>query len=493
MHVGLCKSPGPKTGQTAPKVAKLPEHIGEWCNKIPAEEKGIYPIDQSDGGCDDGPKCQEGSPWKSQIAAIEIKDDDAISDSGAEIWNLLESRGITNVMLMGVHTNMCVLGRPFGLRNLARAGKNVVLVRDLTDTMFNSRMWPYVSHFEGTNRIIEHIEKYVAPSITSTDLTGQPAFRFQPDNRPRAVFLIGEDEYKTEVTLPAFAASELEPGGVRCTFVIADPKAPHDFRGAEALDDADLMVLSVRRRAPTAAQMAIIHKYINSGKPLVGIRTACHAFDMRGKAAAGHAEWVSFDPDVLGGHYTGHHGNAALPEITLASGNKSHVIIRDIDTPFVSQGSLYKVNPLALGTQPLLIGTIAGQPPEPVAWVNARNGSRVFYTSLGHPGDFEIASFRKMLRNAVFWARSARGGEGRSHRRPVRTSVRRRRSHVPLLNGAGAPGRPARLWRRSRFRTISSYNWSWPSPWFGSRCRSRSMNAGDCGWFNTCNIPIRPA
>ena len=97
--------------------------------------------------------------------------------------------------------------------------------------MYNSRMWPYVSHFEGTNRIVEHIEKYVAPTITSTELTGQPAFQFKPDDRPRAVFLIGEDEYKTEMTLPAFAAKELEPLGVRCTFVIADPKSPHDFRG----------------------------------------------------------------------------------------------------------------------------------------------------------------------------------------------------------------------------------------------------------------------
>ena len=76
-------------------------------------------------------------------------------------------------------------------------------------------MWPYVSHFEGTNRIIEHIEKYVAPTILSTDLSGRPPFKFQPDNRPRAVFLIGEDEYKTETTLPAFAVKELEPLGVR--------------------------------------------------------------------------------------------------------------------------------------------------------------------------------------------------------------------------------------------------------------------------------------
>ena len=222
----------------------------------------------------------------------------------------------------------------------------MVLVRDLTDTMYNSRKWPYVSHFEGTNRIIEHIEKYVAPTIVSTDLTGQPAFAFQPDDRPRAVFLIGEDEYKTETTLPAFATRELEPLGVRCTFVIADPKTPHDFPGVEALDDADLLVLSVRRRAPTAAQMAIIRKYVESGKPLVGIRTACHAFDTRGKAPAGHAEWATFDPDVLGGHYTGHHANdARARNQPCARATRRIRSWRDVATPFVGQG-------LALQDQP---------------------------------------------------------------------------------------------------------------------------------------------
>jgi putative heme-binding domain-containing protein len=396
--------PARKRAQAAPKAANLPAHIGEWCNKIPSEEKGIYPIDQSDGGCDDTPQCPQGSPWKTQVAAIEIQDDDAISDSGAEIWNLLESRGITNVMLMGVHTNMCVLGRPFGLRNLARSGKNVALVRDLTDTMYNSRMWPYVSHFEGTNRIVEHIEKFVAPTIASTDLTGQPPFQFKPDLRPRAVCLIGEDEYKTEVTLPAFAAKELEPLGVRCTFVIADPRSPNDFRGVEALNDANLLILSVRRRAPKAEQLAIIRQYALSGRPVVGIRTACHAFDVRGKAPAGHAEWTTFDPDVLGGHYTGHHDNNLHPKVTLAPGDTAHLITRGIETPFVSHGSLYKVNPLAAGTQALLLGTIPGHPPEPVAWVNMRGRARVFYTSLGHPDDFELASFRTMLRNAVLWA-----------------------------------------------------------------------------------------
>ena len=320
--------PGRKRAQTAPRAANLPKDIAGWCSRIPSEEKGVYPIDQSDGGCDDGPQCPQGSPWRSQVAAIEIRDEDAISDSGVEIWNLLEARGIKNVMLMGVHLNMCVLGRPFGLRQLASHGKNVVLVRDLTDTMYNSRSWPYVSHFEGTNRMIEHVEKYVAPSILSTDLTGQPAFRFQPDDRPRAVFVIGEDEYQTEKTLPAFAAKELEPLGIRCTMAIADPKTPHDFPGVAALDDADVLVLSVRRRAPKAAEMAIIRRYIEAGKPVVGIRTACHAFDTRGKAPAGHAEWTTFDPDVLGGHYTNHHANDLKPVIERVITKKPVPIVR---------------------------------------------------------------------------------------------------------------------------------------------------------------------
>lgn len=401
--------PARQRALNAPKAANLPNDIAGWCDRIPAEEQGVYPIDQSDGGCDDGPQCPGGSPWKSEIAAIAIDDEDAISDSGVEIWNLLASRGIDHVMLMGVHTNMCVLGRPFGLRQLARHGKDVVLVRDHTDTMYNSRGWPYVSHVEGTKRIIEHIEKYVCPTVVSTDITGQPAFAFQPDNRPRAVFLIGDDEYKTEKTLPAFAKAELEPLGVRCTFVIAAPKTPHDFKGAEALNDADLLVVSTRRRAPTDDQMKLIHEYIDSGKPVVGIRTACHAFDARGDLPAGHAVWRTFDPDVLGGHYTGHHGNDLLPTVTVAKGALGHPILAGVSTPFHGHGSLYKTSPLAASARALLMGTIltgqgSGPPPEPVAWVNLVGASRVFYTSLGHPGDFDDSAFRRLLKNGIFWA-----------------------------------------------------------------------------------------
>lgn len=396
--------PARRRAKDAPKAADLPDDVGEWCRKIPSEERGTYPVDQADGGCDDGPRCGERIAWKSQHPAIEIRDEDAITDSGAEVWNLLTARGIDHVMLTGVHTNMCVLGRPFGLRNQARRGKDVVLIRDLTDTMYNSRKWPYVSHFEGTALVVEHIEKFVCPTILSTAITGLPPFAFKPDDRPRAVFLIGDDEYETAETLPAFAAAELEPAGVRCTFVIADPKSPHDFPGLEALNDADLMFVSARRRAPSAEHMQIIKRFVESGKPVVGIRTASHAFDARGKAPEGHAEWPTFDPDVLGGHYTGHHANEVEPRIEPAPEARGHAILDGVTAGFRSKGSLYKTSPLAATTTPLLTGSIDGHPAEPVAWVNLKGKSRVFYTSLGHPDDFKNPAFRRLLTNAVFWA-----------------------------------------------------------------------------------------
>jgi nicotinamidase-related amidase len=186
--------PARKAAQAAPKAKNLPDLIDKWCYKIPAEEKGKYPIDQTDGGEDDDPAEHAAwhkklaamgrnpkAPWKSQHAGLKIDDQDIISDSGVEIWNVLEDRGIKNVILVGVHTNMCVLGRPFGLRQMAKNGKHVVLMRDMTDTMYNPQRAPYVSHFEGTALIVEHIEKFVCPTVTSDQLVGGTPFRFKGD------------------------------------------------------------------------------------------------------------------------------------------------------------------------------------------------------------------------------------------------------------------------------------------------------------------------
>lgn len=186
--------PARQRAQAAPQAKNLPKDIGQWCTKIPAEEKGKYPIDQTDGGEDDDLKehaewaaqlkakgLNPRAPWKAQHAGIKIYDQDAISDSGVEVWNLLEQRGISNVILVGVHTNMCVLGRPFGLRQMAKNGRNVVLMRDMTDTMYNPQRAPFVSHFRGTELIVEHIEKFVCPTITSDQVIGGSPFRFKGD------------------------------------------------------------------------------------------------------------------------------------------------------------------------------------------------------------------------------------------------------------------------------------------------------------------------
>ena len=78
--------------------------------------------------------------------------------------------GIKNLIIMGVHTNMCVLGRSFGIRQMTKWGIRCVLVRDLTDAMYNPKRAPYVSHKRGTELVVEYIEKYWCPSILSNDL-----------------------------------------------------------------------------------------------------------------------------------------------------------------------------------------------------------------------------------------------------------------------------------------------------------------------------------
>ena len=402
--------PARKRAQDAPKAANLPDGIEKWCNWIDEKEKNDYPIDQSDGGCDDQPPCKQGPPWpwKSQIDTIEISNDDAISDSGVEIWNLLEQHGIKNVILMGVHTNMCVLGRPFGLRNMKKSGKNVVLMRDLTDTMYNSKMRPVVNHFTGTDLIVEHVEKYVCPTITSTVLTGKPQFCFKNDKRPRVVFISAEGEYGAVETLPEFAHKLKIKYGLYCEILQGSTekngKDRHDLAGLGALTNADLAVLFMRRRALAAEQMKYFRDYLDKGGPLIGLRTASHALDTRGKAPEGYAEWLKFDPEILGGNYHGHHGSGPKCTVTAAAGASGHPIMAGVKLPLLSNGSLYEVRPLVESTKRLLVGTIPDKEPEPVAWTNQYKQSRIFYTSLGHPDDFKNAPFRRMLLNAVFWA-----------------------------------------------------------------------------------------
>src|SRR5438093_12000776 len=88
-----------------------------------------------------------------------------------EIYNFCKQEGITNIALMGVHTNICILNRSFAIRQMTQVGMQVVLVRDLTDSMYDPRTRPFVSHARGTELVVEHIERQWCPSILSEDLT----------------------------------------------------------------------------------------------------------------------------------------------------------------------------------------------------------------------------------------------------------------------------------------------------------------------------------
>ncbi len=410
--------------QQAPLAANLPAEINEWCERIPSEESAVYPIDQSDGGEDDDPEMHQKweeqlvasgkdpkRPWTRQIDALDIADTDAISDNGTEVWNLLEARGIENVLLVGVHTNMCVLGRPFGLRQLAKNGRNVVLVRDLTDTMYNPAMWPHVNHHTGTDLIVEHIEKHVCPTVLSSDILGGAPHRFFDDHRPTVAVVISEFEYETYRTLPVFAHKHLGKD-FRVVYAINDEEENHDLPGIDVLKDADLAILSLWRRALPPEQLQVVRDFVAAGKPLVAIRTSSHAFATRdGKTPEGRANWQRFDRDALRSNYTGHHGNHAdqgdpPTKVWIHPDAVNHPLVSGVpEGEFTVHSWLYKMAPLLEPAQPLLLGRVGKHPEQPVAWtISTPSGQRIFYTSLGSQPDFEQSAFQKLLTNAIYWA-----------------------------------------------------------------------------------------
>ncbi|MFT5367547.1 MAG: nicotinamidase-related amidase [Candidatus Latescibacterota bacterium] len=138
-----------------------------------SHEDPPLPVDDSDGGSDTGedPNKMDTRVWTRQHAGIEIDEGrDVISDQGKEVYAYMQHHNIDNMLIMGVHTNMCVLHRTFAIKQMVRWGKSVALIRDLTDAMYNPAKSPYVSHDAGTQLIIEFIEKFWCSTILSDDL-----------------------------------------------------------------------------------------------------------------------------------------------------------------------------------------------------------------------------------------------------------------------------------------------------------------------------------
>jgi len=190
--------PARERAAAIPRPADLPPDAPLWCSRLPQEADALYPVDQSDGGEDDDPAehaewarslvargRNPGTPWKTQSELVRIDPaHDYLTDRGDEALAILRQRGIRHVLMTGVHTNMCVVGRPFGIRRLVAAGYDVALVRDLTDSMYNPRAWPYVDHFTGHELVVAYVEQYLCPTVTSEALLGKPPVTSRLDPRP---------------------------------------------------------------------------------------------------------------------------------------------------------------------------------------------------------------------------------------------------------------------------------------------------------------------
>lgn len=180
--------PARARAESAPDSGR--EGLVRWMHHDPSRE-AVLPIDDTDGGCPCSPACSEGRAWSRQIGEIEIHDADVISDS-AEIYNVYDERGIENVLIMGVHANMCVLGRPFGIRQSVTQGLRTFFVRDLTDTMYNPQRRPWVDHYTGTDLIVRHVETWWCPTFSSDQILGGRPFRFSGDMRSATPRIVGD-------------------------------------------------------------------------------------------------------------------------------------------------------------------------------------------------------------------------------------------------------------------------------------------------------------
>ncbi len=194
----------------------------------------------------------------------------------------------------------------------------------------------------------------------------------------------GSLEYESDASLSAFQAQLEKAYDVHC--VRAFRKTDEDLPGLGALESCDVMILFTRRLKPSPEQLAFVRKYVAAGKPVVGLRTASHAFQ----------SWLELDQEVFGGSYANHYGKGPPCAVELL---KKHPILEGVK-PFTSTSSLYRNPKNASDVDVLLRGT-AGPNSEPLAWTRGKN---VFYTSLGDQGDFKNPDFLRLLTNAVFWA-----------------------------------------------------------------------------------------
>ena len=155
-------------------IARRRLRAAPYISPPPESDRTAPPLPIDDSTSSDTGETEMPHVWTRQHPALEINDNaDGLSDNGQEIYNYLQQLGIRQVLIMGVHTNMCILNRSFGIKQMVKWGMNIALVRDLTDAMYNPACAPYVDHDEGTRLVVGYIEKFWCPTVSSEDLVGK--------------------------------------------------------------------------------------------------------------------------------------------------------------------------------------------------------------------------------------------------------------------------------------------------------------------------------
>ena len=252
-----------------------------------------------------------------------------------------------------------------------------------------------------------------------------------PGKGKRIVFVVGDQEYRSEESMPALARILADRHGFHCTVLLEmnrqsgeiDASTVDNIPGLSALREADVMILFTRWIELPDDQMKEIIDYTNSGRPIVGVRTATHPFNYQKRKDSAYAKYSYQNKDFEGGY-----GRQVLGETwirhygihqKIAPGMESHPILRGVKDVW-GASDVYALTTLSGYSKPLLLGQVlAGMEPSsppnlakqltPIAWVKTYAGesgrtSRVFMTTMGHPVDFQNEGFRRMLVNACFWA-----------------------------------------------------------------------------------------
>jgi len=260
-----------------------------------------------------------------------------------------------------------------------------------------------------------------------------------PGRGKHIVLIAGDEEYRSEEALPMLAQVLAKRHGFDCTVLFAqdpvtgevDPNEKTDIDGLELLDHADLVVIFVRFREWDPEEMRYLDEYLRRGMPVIGLRTATHAFeagiDREGTYA--HYAWDSPEPPggfgskVLGTTWVGHHGEPGLQSTSAVPDQNAftHPVMRGVGEIWC-ENDVYEIEPLPDDAQILMRGVVlAGMTPDspraegprfeedlPVAWMREfplteDRIMRIFTTTLGSGRDFKDENLRRLFINACYW------------------------------------------------------------------------------------------